>query len=256
MIPVTVTEPKGRFVTGLTRDNFRLFEDGLEQQISVVSSSDTPVSVGILVDTSGSMRNKMAAMQSAVLELLKMSHPDDEFFLMPFSDEPVLAVPFTNDTKVIENALADLTPRGGTALRDAIHMALAQMTQAHNHRKAILVISDGDDNSSGRSMVELRSELDSSDSQFYGITIDENPAAPRMRTTVGQTVILGIDAAEVRSATAQFAADLRNQYILEFTPSNPASPGSYRQIQIDLTPAPGLPPLTLHYNQGYYAPRR
>src|SRR5581483_8811504 len=143
LIPVAVTDPMSRFVTGLDKENFKLFEDKVEQEIAQFSSEDAPLSIGIVFDTSGSMGQKLQKSRQAVAQFMKTANPEDEFFLIQFNDRPELIVPFTRNTEEIQNRLTFTQSKGRTALLDGIYMAMNQMKNAHNPRKALLVISDG-----------------------------------------------------------------------------------------------------------------
>jgi Ca-activated chloride channel family protein len=252
---VEVTDPRGRFVTGLGRENFKVFEDGVEQQISQLVIDDAPISVGIVVDNSGSMGPRQAAERDAVLELLKGARPNDEFFLIPFSDEPKLEVPFTTDTQAIETAMVNLKARGGTALRDAVHMALIEMKHGRNQRRAILILSDGDDNSSGRSAADMRQEVSEADCLIDMIDVSDNPGAPRgMNWILGHTRNLGADnLVNIVHSVSAFATGLRNRYVLVFTSSNPVRDGKYRKLQVEAVPPVGLPPLKVLFPDRYKA---
>jgi hypothetical protein len=156
LIPVAVTDPMTRFVTGLDKENFKLLENGVEQEISQFSSEDAPLSVGIVFDTSGSMGNKLQKSREAVKQFLKTANPEDDFFLIQFNDRPEVVVGFTPDGEEILNRLTFTQAKGRTALLDAVYMAMNQMKKARNPRKAILMISDGGDNSSGYTESEVK----------------------------------------------------------------------------------------------------
>ena len=148
LIPVAVTDPMSRFVTGLERENFKVFEDKVEQEIVQFSSEDASLSVGIVFDTSGSMGAKLQKSRQAVAQFMKTANPRDEFFLIQFSDRPEMVQDFTTQAEEIQNRLTFTQAKGRTALLDAIYLAMSQMKKAHNPRRAILIISDGGDNSS------------------------------------------------------------------------------------------------------------
>ncbi len=158
-INVTVTDPLNRFVTGLEKEHFKLFEDKVEQKILQFSSEDAPLSVGLVFDTSGSMGSKLQQSRRAAVEFFKTANPQDEFFLVEFNDRPELVVPFTADTEDIQNRLSFAQSRGKTALLDGVLMAMNHMKKAHNPRKAILIISDGGDNNSRYTESEIKNAL-------------------------------------------------------------------------------------------------
>src|SRR5579883_875325 len=156
LIPVTVTDPMNRFVTGLDRDNFKLFEDKKEQEISQFSAEDAPLSIGVIFDCSGSMGRKLEKSRLAVAQFFKTANPEDEFLLVQFSDSAELVQPFTTNVEEIQNRVTFTQSKGRTALLDAIYLGLHEMKKAHNARKALLIISDGGDNSSRYTEGEIR----------------------------------------------------------------------------------------------------
>src|SRR5579863_9618633 len=176
LIPVSVTDPIGRYVTGLDKENFKLTEDKAEQEISQFSSEDAPMSVGVVFDTSGSMGAKLQRSRQAVAQFLKAANPEDEFFLVQFNDRPELVVGFTPDTEELQNRLTFVESKGRTALLDGVYMAMNQMKKGRNPRKAILIISDGGDNSSRYTESEVKNAVRESDVQIYSIGIFESMA--------------------------------------------------------------------------------
>ena len=181
LIPVAVTDPMGRFVTGLDKENFKLFEDKVEQEILQFSSEDAPLSVGIVFDTSGSMGSKLAKSRKAVTQFHEDRQSGGRVFLIQFNDRPEMVVPFTPDTEEIQNRLTFTQAKGRTALLDGVYMAMNQMKKARNPRKAILIISDGGDNSSRYTESEVKNAVREADVQIYAIGIFE-PMASRGRT--------------------------------------------------------------------------
>src|SRR5580698_6700736 len=177
LIPVAVTDPMMRFVTGLDKENFKLFEDKTEQVITQFSSEDAPLSVGIVFDTSGSMGGKLLKSRQAVTQFMKTANPEDEFFLVTFNDRPELVVSMTPDTEEIQNRLTFITGKGRTALLDGVYLAMNHMKKAKNPRKAILIISDGGDNSSRYTQTEVRNFVREADVQIYAIGIFEGLGA-------------------------------------------------------------------------------
>ena len=162
-INVTVTDPLNRFVTGLEKEHFRLFEDKIEQKIRDFSSEDAPLSIGLVFDTSGSMGPKLQKSRQAAVQFFKTANPEDEFFLVEFNDRPELVVPFTPDTEDIQNRLEFAQSKGKTALLDGVYMAMNQMKKARNPRKAILIISDGGDNNSRYTESEIKNAVREAD---------------------------------------------------------------------------------------------
>ncbi len=268
LINVTVTDPLNRFVTGLEKEHFRLFEDKVEQEITQFSSEDAPISIGLVFDTSGSMGPKLQKSRQAASEFFKTANPSDEFFLVQFNDRPDLAVSFTTDTDKIQSALTFTQSRGRTALLDAVYLAMHEMKKAHNPRKAILIISDGGDNSSRYTETEIKNAVREADVQIFAIGIFES-AANRGRTpeeaagpgllnelaeqTGGREYAVE-NVAELPDIAAKIGIELRNEYILGYTPKNRERDGKYRRVQVKLNQPRGLPPLKAYYRLGYYAP--
>jgi Ca-activated chloride channel family protein len=247
-----VTDPLGRYVTGLRAENFKLFDEGVEQPFTLATTDDTPISVGIVVDVSGSMRGRLDALRQTVSEFLLSARPNDEFFLVQFNNDPVLSVPFTADTQAIMASMQTLSARGGTALRDAVHLALGEMRKARNGRRAILIVSDDEDNSSDRSAADLRRELEEADTLIYNIDVSAGPSVHGAAWAARQTRTFGPDVT-FRHSAAGIAAGLRNRYVLAFTPSNPVRDGKYRKVTVEIVAPVGLPPLRAIYRAGYYA---
>jgi Ca-activated chloride channel family protein len=267
-IPVTVTDPLNRFVTGLERQHFRLFEDKVEQKISYFSSEDAPISIGIVFDTSGSMGAKLVKSRQAVAQLLRTANPEDEFFLVQFNDRPTLAIGFTRDTDEIQNHLTFIESKGRTALLDSIYLALNQMKKAHNPRKALVVISDGGDNSSRYTEAEIRDLVREADVQIYAIGIYE-PLAARGRTAeemAGPSLLSEIaeqtggrhfpvdNLSDLPDVAERIGIELHNQYVLFYAPTNAVKDGKYRHVQVKLVQPKGLPSLKAYWRLGYYAP--
>jgi len=268
LIPVSVTDPMSRFVTGLEKENFKIYEDKVEQEIVQFSSEDAPLSVGVVFDTSGSMGDKLKKSRQAVKQFLKTANPEDEFFLVQFNDRPEMSVPFTPDTEEIQNRLTFIESKGRTALLDGVYMAMNQMKKARNARKAILIISDGGDNSSRYTESEVKNAVRESDVQIYAIGIFE-PVASRGRTPEemsGPALLSEIseqtggrhfavdNLAELPDVAAKIGIELRNEYVLAYSPKNAARDGKYRRVTVKLVKTAGLPSLKASFRTGYYAP--
>ena len=268
LIPVTVTDPMNRFVTGLEKDNFKLFEDKLPQEITAFSSEDAPLSVGVVFDCSGSMGNKLEKSRQAVAQFFKLANPEDEFFLIQFNDSAQLIQPFTRNLEEIQNRLAFVQSKGRTALLDAVYMALHEMKKAKNPRKALLLISDGGDNSSRYSEAEIKALVKETDAQIYAIGIYEGYGArgrtpeeangPALLTEIAEVTggrQYSVDNVnELPDVAAKIGVELRNQYMLGYSPQNRTRDGKYRKVQVKLVQPKGMPLLRPFWKQGYYAP--
>ncbi len=267
-IPVTVTDPLNRLVTGLEKEHFRVFEDKVEQQITHFSSEDAPISMGLVFDASGSMGQKLQKSRQAVAQLLKNANPEDEFFLIQFSDRPELVQDFTHDTDEIQNRLTFVQSKGRTALLDGVYLALHEMKKARNPRKALVIISDGGDNSSRYTESEIKNLVREADVQIYGMGIFE-PVASRGRTAEelsGPSLLTDVceqtggrhfpieNLNDLPDVAARIGLELHLQYMLGYAPTNREKDGKYRHVQVKLVQPKGLPPLRAFWRLGYYAP--
>jgi Ca-activated chloride channel homolog len=268
LINVTVTDPLNRFVTGLEKEHFRLFEDKIQQDITQFSSEDAPISIGLVFDTSGSMGSKLQKSRQAAAEFFKTANPADEFFLVQFNDRPELSVPFTTDTDKIQSTLTFTQSKGRTALLDSVYLAMHEMKQAHNPRKAVLIISDGGDNSSRYTETEIKNAVREADVQIFAIGIfesmgnrgrtPEESSGPgllnELAEQTGGREYAVENIAELPDIAAKIGIELRNEYILGYTPRNRERDGKYRKVQVKLNQPRGLPPLKAYFRLGYYAP--
>jgi VWFA-related protein len=268
LIPVTVTTPLNQFVTGMEKENFKLSEDKIEQEIAYFASFDAPLSIGLVFDTSGSMGPKMGQARQAAAEFFRTANPDDEFFLVTFSDRPQMVVPFTRATEEIQNRLTFTQSKGRTALLDGIYLALQELRKGRNPRRALIIISDGGDNASRYTQTEVRNLLREADAQLYAIGIFE-ALGTRGRTAeeLGGPSLLSDLASmtggrhfpveninDLPDIAAKIGIELRNQYVLGYISKNKALDGKYRRVTVKLNQPRGLPPLKALYRQGYYAP--
>lgn len=268
LIPVHVTTALGTTVSNLAKSSFRLYEDGVEQKITQFAKEDAPMSVGIVFDCSGSMQTKIQKSSEAVQVFFKIANPEDEFFLVEFSDRPKLAVPFTRDSDEIYRRILHERAGGRTALLDAIQMALTQMKQAHNLRKAIVIFSDGGDNRSRYTEREVKEAMLESDVQVYALGIFdlENPKKKTREEQEGPQLLSELAEEtggkhfpverldELPGICDRIGNELRNQYLLGYTPANEARDGRYRRVKVVLAPEVRPVGLKAYYRQGYYAP--
>ena len=271
LVNVTVTDPYNRLVTGLARDHFEVFEDKEKQEILYFSNEDVPLSLGVVFDLSGSMNRggKLERAAKAAVEFFQTANPEDEFFVVQFSDDPRLLTPFTRHVEHVQNALFTIQAKGRTALLDAIYLALSTMRDANNGRKAILIISDGGDNHSRYSVRDVMSAVREADVQIYSIGIFD-PVGSRSEPEIlwGPSLLSDIATTtggrmfpvevynlnQLPDVAAKISVELRNQYILGYRPSNRQRDGTWRKIKVKLNPPRGLPPLSTYARSGYYAP--
>jgi Ca-activated chloride channel homolog len=265
LVPVTITDPMNRLVTGLERDNFQVFEANKPQQIRTFSNEDEPLSLGVIFDMSGSMSNKIDKAKEAVVEFFKTANPQDEFFLIAFNDKPELISDFTASVEDIQGKLVYTMPKGRTALLDAIYLGMNKMKDAKRSKRALLVISDGGDNRSRYTDSEIRSMVKEADIQIYSIGVfDNTPATQEERygpyllgeisEVTGGRLFRIDDPNELADVATKIGIELRNQYVLGYRPTNPTRDGKWRKIKVKLLPPKGLPPLNVHAKTGYYAP--
>ena len=268
LIPVTVTDGGGSVVTGLQKEHFTLFEDKVQQVITHFASEDAPASIGFVFDTSDSMRPKLHKAREAVAALLNEANREDEFFLVQFSTHPELVVPMTRRREDIRTRVETLQVSGATALLDAVTLAMEEMKNARHTRKAIIIISDGEDNSSRGSMVQFKAAVREADVLIYAIGIesgDYNPTwgpqvvsgAAFLREITKQTGGRLIEVQKLKQlpeAASRIGEWLRRQYVLGYAPNNSAHNGGYHHIQLKLSKAKGFPRLHAFWRLGYYEP--
>jgi VWFA-related protein len=267
LIPVHVSNAVGRAVSGLARENFRVFEDGTEQTISDFFTEDAPVSIGLLFDASGSMRPKMEKSSEAAAAFFRAANPEDEFFLVEFNDHARLTVPFTLDGGQVYSRISHTKPSGRTSLIDAIFLALQYMKSARYPRKALVVFSDGGDNWSRHSSREIRTALLESDVQLYAMGIFD-PAAGRstpaeerngphllddLADQSGGRLVPVNTLDELPAISRRISRELHSQYLLGYHSTNETCDGKYRRLKVQIE-TPDARALRVSFRQGYYAP--
>ena len=269
VIPVTVTDPMNRFVLGLDKKDFSIFEDSAEQKITHFSAEDAPMSIGILVDTSGSMDLKLSTSRRAVAEFMKTMNAQDEAFLIQFSDNARIVQPFTSDTGEIESHLTELRAGGLTALLDAVDMGVKEMKRAKNPRKALVIVSDGGDNHSRYTAADIKDVVKEADTQIYAMGVFEPNLLPGLAAEVvsGPKLLAQIadetggraygasEFSQLPGIAEKIAIELRNQYVLAYYPTNSNRDGRYRHVEVRMDQPKGLPALKARWRLGYYAPQ-
>jgi Ca-activated chloride channel family protein len=265
LLPITITDPMNRLVTGLEQEDFQVFEGSGQQKISSFAAEDAPVSIGIIFDLSGSMSSKLNRARESILEFIKTANPQDEFFVIGFNDRPELIEDFTNSVEDIQARLATVQSGHRTALLDAIYYGLVKMRDARHERKALLVVSDGGDNRSRYTEGEVRSQVREADVEIYSIGIFD-PYAPTPEERAGPQLLNDVseetggrlfrvdDISEMSDIAEKISTELRNQYVIGYRPKNLTRDGKWRKVKVKVNPPPGLPPLTVHARTGYYAP--
>ena len=265
LVPVTVTDPQNRLVTGLERGNFQLFDSTQPQTIKSFATEDAPLSIGIIFDLSGSMQSKFVRARKALSEFLRTCNPQDEFFVIGFNDRPAVLVDYTSDVEDVEARMVMLKPENRTALIDAIYLGVNKLKSAKYSRKALLVVSDGGDNRSRYTEGELTRAVRESEVQIYSVGIFDNyaPTAEEQNgpqllheisETTGGRLFQVRDVQDLTDIAQRISEELRNEYVIGYTPTDRRRNGAWRKLNVRLLPPPGLPELTVHNREGYYAP--
>jgi Ca-activated chloride channel homolog len=270
LVNVTVTDPYDRLVTGLDQENFRVFEDNVEQEIVSFSSEDLPISIGVILDFSGSMADKIGKAKQAALQFLKTANPQDEFFLVGFNDRAQLLSSFDHNVEELQSRMLLASAKGKTALIDAIYLGISQMHAANNGKRALLIISDGGDNNSRYNQKDIKRLVREANTQLYSIGIFDR-LEYRSRTLEelnGPTLLNELteltggrsfsveNPSDLPDIAVKIGAELRNQYVLGYRPSHKVHDARWRKIKVKLRTPKGLPPLTAYAKTGYYAPSR
>ena len=265
LVPVNVRDPMGRLVTGMDKSNFAVYQDKKKQTIQSLSSEDAPVSIGIIFDLSGSMTTKFEKAREAIVDFLRTANPQDEFFLITFSDSPDLVEPFTTNIDGLQNKLVLARPKGLTSLLDAVYLGMDEMRHARYPRRAMLIISDGGDNHSRYTENEVKSAIEEADVQVFTIGIfDAFPSTPEeqegpalldeMADATGGFSYTVNDPNDLSDIATKIGIALRNEYVLAYKPEVKPHDGKWHKIKVKLFPPKGLPPLHVSARSGYYAP--
>jgi VWFA-related protein len=268
VIPVSVTDGSNRFVLGLQKEDFKLLDDGLEQTISHFSGEDAPLSIGLVFDESGSMDDKLRTSRDAAVRFLETLNAGDEAFLVEFNETVKLSVGFTTHREEVQTALKNAQPGGLTAMLDAVSFSLREMKKAKNPRKAIVIVSDGGDNSSHYTSEQIEALVREADVQIYAMGVFEptfnlglSPAeisGPKLLSEIasqtGGRAFPASRPSDLPSVAARIATELRNQYVLGYYPKDQARDGKYHKVEVKLAQPKGISPLKAHWRLGYYAP--
>lgn len=269
VLHVTIADEAGQFVGDLKRNDFRVFENKIEQSISVFTREDVPVTMGLVIDNSGSMREKREQVNAAAMTFVKTSNPQDEAFVVNFNDEYYLDTDgdFTSDQKDLQNALSRIDTRGSTALYDAVIGSLDHLKKAHKDKRVLLVITDGDDDASRKSLSDTMKAAQQSNAAIYAIGVfsaDDRKNDKKMvrRSTkelhdladvTGGMAYFPETLDEVKPVCEQVARDIRNQYTIGYYPTNATKDGTFRPVQVQLVSSEGHGKLSVRTRTGYYA---
>jgi Ca-activated chloride channel family protein len=267
LVPVNVVDIANRPVMTLEKQNFELYEAGQQQTLRYFSTEDSPISVGVLLDLSSSMKDKIDTARQALREFFENSNPEDDYFVIGFSDRPALLADATHSTASIENKLALTLPYGNTALLDSIYMGLNKLRTARYKRRALVIISDGGDNHSRYTAREIRNLVQEEDVEIYALGIFskvfktyEEWSGEHLLTTIteatgGHTVKVN-DIQDLPQAAASISRQLRNQYILGYSPTNREYDDKWHKIKVRVVPSGDGTALHVYSKQGYFAPHR
>ena len=266
VLHTTVLDDRGKFADGLRQDNFRVFEDKVEQKLSVFKREDIPVSMGLVIDNSGSMRDKRPRVNAAAITLVEASNPSDEAFVVNFNDDFYLDLDkdFTNSIPELKEALERIDARGSTALYDAIIGSLDHVKKGSKDKKVLLVVTDGEDNTSHNSLEKTIKEIQKTDTVIYTIGLlseESKRSAKRAKRALediakasGGMSYFPENVADVKNICEQVAHDIRNQYTLAYYPTNTKRDGTFRAVQVEVIPPRGRGKLVARTRNGYYAP--
>jgi len=255
---VTVTDPLGRYVVGLEKEHFRIFENKIEQEVIHFSNARSPVSVGIILDTSGSMEDDILSARNSVIRFLKQSQDQDEYFLVTFNNRTRLALDFTSRIENIQNEISIAHPQGRTALYDSLYLGLEKIREGRNAKKALIMITDGEDNRSRYTFSEVKDFAKESDVQIYII-------GERGNLGYGTSIISDItrltggrpffphNFKQLDYFVDLIHTELRTQYVVGYSPNLSRKNGKWRKLRVRLQPPDGLPPLNIRSRQGYFA---
>ncbi len=258
VVRVTVTDPLNRYVIGLDQEHFKIFEDKVEQDIIHFSNDRSPVSVGIILDVSGSMSDNILSARNSVIRFLEQGDPGDEYFLITFNDRTALAQDFTSRSENIQNDISITAPKGRTALFDAIYLGLEKIREGRNDKKALIIITDGEDNRSRYTFSEVKEFAKESDVQIYVIGergelgYGRGIIAEITRLTGGRPFFPN-NFKQLDYFVDLIHTELRNQYVIGYSSSDRQLDGKWRKIKVRLDPPEGLPKLSVRAKEGYFA---
>jgi Ca-activated chloride channel homolog len=251
MVNATVTDPDNKLVTDLNVSNFQLFEDKVEQDIRYFSKEEEPLSLGIVFDVSHSMQNKIALAREAAATFLDTGTPEDEYFLVEFNNRAKVTEDFTTDVARLRNHLSFVPPIGSTALYDAVYLGLSKVRDGQNPRKALLLITDGEDNHSRYSRGDIFDFARESDVQIYSIDLGRALISDLSDLTGGHSFRGHVD--ELQDICSKIAQELKSQYVLGYTSTNLNKDGKYRKVRVKVSSPPGMPKLNVRAKDGYFA---
>ncbi len=271
VLHVTVSDERGQFVTDLKQGNFKVFEQNIEQTVSFFSPDDIPVTMGLVIDNSGSMREKRDQVNAAAMTFVRTSNPKDEAFVVNFSDEYYLDTDgdFTNDQANLHDALSRIDTRGSTALYDAVIGSLAHLKKGHKDKRVLLLITDGDDTASEKTFEDAIKASEESNATIYAVGVYSDDDREHDKKMVRRSKKVLTELAEATGGQAYFpdrldqvtpiceevAKEIRNQYTLGYYPANTSHDGAFRPVQVKVIPPNGRGKLAVRTRSGYFAPK-
>jgi Ca-activated chloride channel family protein len=256
LVPATVLDTGGRVVDSLSPRSFRLWEDRIEQEIRQVSSESVPTSIGVVLDTSDSMNADLARTRNAIGVFLDSGHAEDEYFLIEFNDQPELRSDFTGDVAFLRREATDTIPEGRTALYDAIYRAISKLEQGNHARKALLIVTDGEDNHSRYSRRNLENYVRESGVQIYALGVASSFGKGVLRDlselTGGRAAFADGDD-DLEAIARELSREMTSQYVLSYVSTNQEHAGEWREIRVRVEPEGDSAPFTVRARRGYYA---
>ena len=266
LVNATVTDPLNRYVSGLESEHFQIWEDKIEQKIAYFSSEDVALSLGMIFDVSGSMKDKISTSRDAAVTFLKTGNPEDEYFLVEFANRPEIASDFTTDISKLQSKIIFTPAKGMTAMYDAVYVGLEKLKTGNNPKKALLLITDGEDNRSRYTFQNVKDFVKEQDVQIYaiGITDEWNSQLSAGRTgramleeladLTGGRAFFPDSVYELEDICTKIAIELKNQYVIGYHSTNAAKDGKWRKLRMKVNPPKGIQHLNVRSKSGYYAP--
>jgi Ca-activated chloride channel family protein len=266
LVNATVTDQLNRYVSGLEQEHFQVWEDKFEQKIEYFSSEDVAMSLGMIFDVSGSMKDKISTSRDAAVTFLKTGNPEDEYFLVEFANRPEIASDFTTDISKLQSKIIFAPAKGMTAMYDAVYVGLEKLKTGNNPKKALLLITDGEDNRSRYTFQNVKDFVKEQDVQIYaiGITDEWNSQLSAGKTgramleeladLTGGRAFFPDSVYELEDICTKIAIELKNQYVIGFHSTNAAKDGKWRKLRLKVNPPKGIQHLNVRSKAGYYAP--
>ncbi len=266
LVNATVTDSLNRYVSGLEQEHFQIREDKVEQKISYFSSEDVPISLGVIFDVSGSMKDKISTARDAAVTFLKTGNPEDEYFLVEFANRPEVAADFTTDVTKLQNKLIFTPAKGMTAMYDSVYLGLEKLKEGTNPKKALLLITDGEDNRSRYTFQNVKDFVKEQDVQIYGIGIVDDWNSQLGAGHTGRAMIEELSELtgggaffpssvyDLEDICTKIAVELKNQYVLGYHSTNGSKDGRWRKLNVKVNPPKGIQHLNVRSKSGYYAP--